>query len=436
MAAKNRIGTQIGPYEILAEVGRGGVSRVYRAYDHSKDREVAVKIMTAEAAEDEDFVRRFQREIDIASSLDHPNILPVLDWGRDEDLYFLVMPLVKNGTLNDILRQGRVLTPYQAWRAAFQIADALDYAHQHGIVHRDVKPHNIVALDEATFALTDFGLVKLMDSKTDITNSGCVLGSPSYMSPEQARCRNLDQRTDVYSLGIVLYECLVGRLPYNAPTAMEMITQHVLARPLYPSEIAPGFPVEIEAVLMRALCKDPAARYYSAGDLARSLGTALTCLSDEVQNRPLVSADQVISSTILQNDPVTLILPPEPQKTRWAQIAVVAGIAAGLVVGVLLFLNLILHPQAADTAPKVDDYSVGTSLISVGGMSALEHEQSLNAALAGLDSQQAGAESAERADYEALQANRADKDQSRTNQGLLPAPSSKQMTSYFPAGNR
>jgi eukaryotic-like serine/threonine-protein kinase len=238
----------------------------------------------------------------------------VFDWGRDEAALFLVMPYIKRGTLNDMLRQGTILTPYQGWRLAHQIADALDYAHARGVIHRDVKPHNIVAVNEQTFALTDFGLVKLLNDSMHLTQSGSVLGSPSYMSPEQARCRGIDQRSDVYALGIVLYESLVGRLPYCAPSAMEMIGQHVMARPLLPSEISSSFPASIEAVLLRSLCKDPDARYQSAGDFARALGTALADLPDSVQNRPLVTRDQVMGSSDLINEPITIVLKQEKPK--------------------------------------------------------------------------------------------------------------------------
>jgi len=341
--ATNFAGREIGPYRIIREIGKGGMSRVYLAMDTSKDREVALKIMTPEAAEDEDYVRRFQREIDIASKLDHPHILPVLDWGRDENVLFLMMPYIKRGTLNDILRTGQVMTPYQAWRMAFQISDALDYAHENGIIHRDVKPHNIMVVNDSHFSLTDFGLVKMANESSHLTQSGSVLGSPSYMSPEQARSRTIDHRSDVYSLGVVLYEALVGRLPYNSASAMEMIGQHVLARPLMPSQIAPDFPAAIEAVLLRALCKDPNARYRSAGDLARALGTVMTELPHEVQNRPLVNRDQVIGSVNLENEPVTIVLQQEPQKfpvRQWlGRLGMVLGGALGGALALMIALN-------------------------------------------------------------------------------------------------
>ncbi len=348
----SQVGRYIGPYELQEEIGRGGMSRVYRAYDPTMDREVAVKILTANIADDEEYQRRFRREITTASDLEHPFILPVYDYGRDENALFLVMPFVPRGTLHDVLQDRGVLTPQQAALVARQMGEALDFAHSRNIVHRDLKPHNIMVIDDDHYCLSDFGLVKLGNESTQLTFTGILLGSPAYMSPEQASARAIDGRSDVYSLGIVLYEALMGRRPFNGDTPVELITHHLAALPIRPSWINPTFPRPLERVLMRAMEKDPADRYASAGSLADAFCRAVEDMSAELRNSPLVSTQQVEASLVLQHDPATELLKKSAQYRKqrlapWAAILLLAFALCGTIFGLQ---SLVIGPLRQEMA--------------------------------------------------------------------------------------
>ncbi len=299
---------EIGPYVLQELIGSGGMGQVWRAVDMSRgDVQVAIKVVVDGMGDDPVYRKRFKREAEICSSLKHPFILPVLDYGRDTDVLYMVMPLISNGTLAGVLRRTVCLTPRQAQRVASQVGMALDYAHQRGIVHRDVKPDNIMIINKGRVCLADFGLSRLLGVDT-LSGPGSVLGSPSYMSPEQTRGLDLDHRSDLYSFGLVLYQCLLGRLPYRPGNIVEIMSQHVNVAPLAPRAINPGFPAPLEAVLMQALAKDSAQRYRSAGAFADHLSGAIAALPDSQLDMPQVTLEQVIASRVSGDESLSRLL--------------------------------------------------------------------------------------------------------------------------------
>lgn len=264
------LGKHIGPYEVIEELGRGGTARVYRAYQESKKRHVALKVMANESEDRAGFVRRFEREVAAVAQLDHPNIVAVYDSGEYEDLVYLVMQCVTGGTLRQ--RLGEPLSVPDACVAMIQMARALHHAHLHGIVHRDVKPSNMLIDTEANdkLLLTDFGIARLHGLR-GLTKTGTTVGTPEYMAPEQAEGREIDARVDVYSLGCVLYETLAGRPPFTGSAPVSVLYQQVHSRPSYIRGFNPGVPRELAHVIDVALAKRPEERFPTTDALAHAL---------------------------------------------------------------------------------------------------------------------------------------------------------------------
>ncbi|MBO9309432.1 MAG: serine/threonine protein kinase, partial [Chloroflexi bacterium] len=261
------VGRTLGQYTLEAPLGKGSTASVYRAYQASMDRYVAIKVMTPEIADDPNFVERFQREARIIGKLEHPHILPVIDFGASDGIYYIVMRYMEGGSLDDRLRQRRLRIDEIA-HYLDQIASALDYAHQRGVIHRDLKPSNVL-LDRADNCyLTDFGIARVEGAERRLTVTGSVMGTPAYMSPEQAMGKPLDGRSDIYSLGVMLYEMVTGRLPFTADTAAALIFQHVYELPPSARQFAPELPEAIDALFNRALAKTPEARHSTARELA------------------------------------------------------------------------------------------------------------------------------------------------------------------------
>ncbi len=273
-AMTNLIGQQFGQYRILGMLGRGGMATVFRAQQTSMDREVAIKVIKPDLVETEEFVERFRREARTIASLGHPHILKVFDYGQQDDMVYLVMELVKGGSLADLIRRGSL--PLEGARKTLeQVASALDYAHAQGIIHRDLKPQNVLLDSTGNAVLTDFGIAKLLNETTALTQSGMAMGTPAYMPPEQWQGRSLDARADVYSLGIMLFEMLTGQLPFNADTPPAMMYLHLQEPP--PSIVArrADLPAGTEQVLQKALTKDRDKRFASAGALSSAFRASL-----------------------------------------------------------------------------------------------------------------------------------------------------------------
>ncbi len=270
----------IGNYQIEERLGRGGMATVYRARQINMQRDVAIKVMSAELVEDPQFVARFEREAQVIASLEHPRIVPVHDFGHEGDLFYLVMRLIEGETLYDRMLDGPLSTATAA-RLVTQIAEALDYAHERGVIHRDLKPNNILLDDYDNIYMMDFGLAKLVAATSNLTETGMVLGTPAYMAPEQWRGDPVDARTDVYALGVILYEMVCGQPPFEgADTPFTLMYKHLNDTPQPPREILPSLPASVDAVILRALAKDAADRYPSAGELAEAFTSALESAPD------------------------------------------------------------------------------------------------------------------------------------------------------------
>jgi serine/threonine protein kinase len=267
-------GKQLGQYRIIAQIGQGGMATVYQAYQPSVDRYVALKILPRSYADEPDFVQRFKQEAKVIANLEHPNILPIYDYGEAEGYTYIVMRYIEGETLTSML-QGQPLPLDKISEIIAKIAAALDFAHSRGVIHRDVKPSNVLIDKQGHYLLTDFGLAKVLLSSSRFTTSGAFIGTPTYASPEQCLGREVDPRCDVYSLGVILYEMAVGRPPFDAETPMAIVVKHIHDPLPLPRDINPALPEAVERVILKALAKEPADRYQTAGELSRALGAAL-----------------------------------------------------------------------------------------------------------------------------------------------------------------
>jgi serine/threonine protein kinase len=256
-------GQQIGPYQILGPLGQGGMAAVYRAHHLKLDRVVAIKMMHKAMSTDSTFLTRFEREAQIVARLEHPHIVPIYDSAEYEGQPYLVMKFIEGQTLKHVLNAGTLPLP-EVSRILGTVANALTYAHQRGVLHRDIKPSNIIIGTDGTPYLTDFGLARMAELGATTISQDMILGTPQYISPEQANGQtDLSPATDVYSLGVILYEMVVGRVPFNADTPYAVVHDHIYSDLPRPSEIATWIPAQVEAVLMKALAKKPADRYES-----------------------------------------------------------------------------------------------------------------------------------------------------------------------------
>src|SRR5260370_11470466 len=253
-------GLSLGRYELRRRIAQGGMAEVYLGYDRRVRRQVAVKVLYGR---DEPFVRRFEREALSVGALSHNHILPLYDFGEQSPWYYLVMPYVDGCTLRDYLFRHKQLTLEEAASFLSQIASALQYAHDHGVVHRDVKPSNILLRQDGYAYLVDFGLAKAMQGAEALTSAGAMVGTPEYMAPEQSNGYS-DYRSDIYSLGVILYQMLTGRVPFMAESPVAISLKHIQATPIPPGKLNSEIPASIEQVILKPMEKDPHQHYHHA----------------------------------------------------------------------------------------------------------------------------------------------------------------------------
>lgn len=263
---KDLTGTRLGQYEIVEKLGGGGMAVVYRAVQQPLGREVALKALSSELFQDEGFVKRFESEAKTLAKLDHPNILPIYDFEVLDGTAFLTMPLIRGGTLRDVLNRGP-MDALNAWRYLREIGDGLQHAHDAGIVHRDLKPTNVLIHQDGRAMLADFGLARGAGQPTHLTTIGLAIGTPGYMAPEQVMGHDVDRRADIYAMGVLCYEMLTGRLPYAGANRMEVAYATVNSPIPSAVKLNANLPDELDALFQKVLAKDPAARPQTVREL-------------------------------------------------------------------------------------------------------------------------------------------------------------------------
>src|SRR5919202_4804921 len=280
-----------GRYRIVRKLGAGGMANVYLAEDQELGRSVAIKILDDRHAADDSFIERFRREAKNAAGLSHPNIVSIYDRGNAEGTYYIAMEYLSGRTLKELL-VARGPTPIPiAIDYARQILAALAFAHRNGVVHRDIKPHNVLVDADGRIKVTDFGIAR--SGASQMTEVGSIIGTAQYLSPEQARGAPVDQTSDLYSLGVVLYELLTGVVPFTGDTPVEIAMKHLSQTPPAPSSLRPEVPQEVDWIVMRALAKDPNERYQDADEMDADLARAAQGLS--ISNRTEEAATQIIA---------------------------------------------------------------------------------------------------------------------------------------------
>jgi len=368
-------------YRIVRHLARGGMAEVYLARDQLLDRQVAVKVLFPELAQDANFVERFRREARAAAGLNHHNIVSVYDFGEDNGSYFIVMEYVDGETLRDIIRTDGPLELSRVMEIGAEVAAALAIAHANGIVHRDVKPGNVLISSAASAVkVADFGIARAGDPRESLTQTGAVMGTATYLSPEQAQGIDLDVRTDVYSLGVVLYEMATGRPPFAGSNPVAIAYQHLNEPPLPPSSRNPELPAGFDAIVLQALAKDPADRQSSATELRAQL-VALSLgppdLDATVIATPTTSEAGAPSTEMMT--PVGAAVPPPtgraappigPSPTpasvyRRRRVMLFGLLGLLAVVAVVIILALSSGSSGTTTVPRVIDLTVDDAKAAV-----------------------------------------------------------------------
>jgi serine/threonine-protein kinase len=360
----------LGKYRLIEQIGQGGMATVYKAFDPELNREVALKVLSPIMAQEAQFSKRFEREAEVVMRLSHPNIVPVIDYGQDAGYAYLVMPLLQVGSLADRLADGP-LTPAQGGRLLTQLSSALDFAHEQGIIHRDVKPSNVLLDEQGNALLADFGLARIHDASVSLTGSA-LLGTPAYMSPEQARGERVGPASDQYSLGVILYQLCTGTLPFAAETPMAVMLKHINEPLPLVRDNSPNVPEPIEHVILKATAKHPEQRFGTVMELNAAFQAALAHAQDPFAN-PAPRIELPPSSVVEPVEiPAVPVPTPKPRRSRLGRLAAAAA---------ALLLLLLACPSAF---PSVVDRLAEEFVPAEGsGLSPDEMSESQLTALAG-----------------------------------------------------
>jgi tRNA A-37 threonylcarbamoyl transferase component Bud32 len=291
------VGKKLGNYEIIEMIGKGGMAAVYKGYQASMNRYVAIKVMSQQFSEQESFIQRFQNEAQLIAQLEHAHILPVYEFGKEANLLYIVMRYLPTGTLEDRIKESNL--PFKEAIAIFtQIAGALNYAHSRGVIHRDLKPANILLDAQGNAFLSDFGIAKSIEGTQNLTGTGSVVGTPTYMSPEQGMGEAIDGRSDIYALGVMLFEMLTGSVPFKAENPMAVMLKHINEPPPQPRALNPAIHPDVEAVVLRALAKTREARYQTAQEMIDALNYAVSVMNGAMPSRLAGTAAQAADATL------------------------------------------------------------------------------------------------------------------------------------------
>jgi serine/threonine-protein kinase len=328
-----------GRYRVVRKLGGGGMADVYLCEDLTLGRHVAIKVLLQRYLDDPTFVERFRREAKAAAGLNQQNLVSIYDWGEVDGTYYIAMEYVEGETLKDLIRRRGRLSGTESVGLALQLLAAVDFAHRSGIVHRDIKPQNVMLDRAGTVKVMDFGIARAGDS--GMTEAGSILGTAQYLAPEQAKGHRVDERSDLYSVGVVLYEMLTGTVPFKGDSAVTVALKHVNEVPREPSELVPGMPYALNQIVLKAMAKDPADRYQSASEFARDLraakegGPVQAAAFDAGDERTRVMGAAAGTTSVL-DQPLT----PRRKKSRWPLVLIILLLAIIAAVAVALWWTM------------------------------------------------------------------------------------------------
>jgi beta-lactam-binding protein with PASTA domain/tRNA A-37 threonylcarbamoyl transferase component Bud32 len=329
-----------GRYRVVRKLGGGGMADVYLCEDLTLGRHVAIKVLLQRYLDDPTFVERFRREAKAAAGLNQQNLVSIYDWGEVDGTYYIAMEYVEGETLKDLIRRRGRLSGNESVAVGLQLLAAVDFAHRSGIVHRDIKPQNVMIDRAGTVKVMDFGIARAGDS--GMTEAGSILGTAQYLAPEQAKGHPVDERSDLYSVGVVLYEMLTGTVPFKGDSAVTVALKHVNEVPREPSELVPGMPYALNQIVLKAMAKDPADRYQSAAEFARDLraakegGPVQAAAFDAGGERTRVMGAVAAGTTSVLDQPMT----PRRKKSRWPLVLIILLLAIIAAVAVALWWTM------------------------------------------------------------------------------------------------